>query len=110
MGLPSQSPFLTSEALVELRHSPGLFSSRPTSVIFLVYLLADVSGTLVLLLFLGTVADSLWCKISVVKDISVHDLLEQGISTGLMGQLPALALNELSSIPNLASVGSLPLK
>jgi hypothetical protein len=61
MSLPSQSPFLTSEALVGPRHSmasPELFSSRPTSAIFLVYyLLADVSDTLVLLLFLGTVAD-----------------------------------------------------
>jgi hypothetical protein len=113
MGLPSHSPFLTNEALVEPRHSmdsPELFSSRPTSVIFLVYLLADVSGTLVLLLFLGIVTNSLWCKISGVKDISVHDLLEQGLSTGLMGQLSTLVLNELSSIPNLASVGSLPLK
>jgi hypothetical protein len=61
MGLPSQSPFLTSEALVGPRHSlasPELFSSRPTRAIFLVHLLADVSGTLVLLLFFGVVADT----------------------------------------------------
>jgi hypothetical protein len=60
MGLPSRSPFLTSEALVGPRHSlasPELFSSRPTRAIFLVHLLADVSGTLVLLLFFGVVAD-----------------------------------------------------
>jgi hypothetical protein len=61
MGLPSQSPFLTSEALVGPRHSmasPELFSSQPTSAIFLAHLLADVSGTFVLLFFLGVVADS----------------------------------------------------
>ena len=37
--------------------SPELFSSQPTSAIFLAHLLADVSSTFVLLLFLGVVAD-----------------------------------------------------